>query len=117
MGKLKTGFRIFGDEINREEAYLDVKVVGTDKDGRIYFSDVDDKIDEEWSFSGDELGELYEEQLIIPSDEIPVPKHEMWKTLENIGETRVDVDINNFVDDHLMKSSKHLFQALIEAGQ
>jgi hypothetical protein len=41
----------------------------------------------------------------------------MWKTLENIGQTRVDVDINNFVDDHLMKSSKHLFQALIEAGQ
>ncbi len=114
----KNGFRVFGDELGRNEAWVDVNVSGTDREGNIYIEEVSSKdTPEEWSMGADRLGELYEDDLIVASDEIPVENHKMWKTLEEIGTTRAEVDINNFVDEKLRDSARALFRALIEAGK
>jgi hypothetical protein len=115
----ETGFRVFGDELGREESYIDVEITGADRAGNIFITEVvsDGSTPEEWTLSNDELQQLFKENLIVGSDDIPVEGHSMWTTLEEIGATRAQVDINNFVDENLRDSAKHLFLALVEAGK
>lgn len=115
----ETGFRIFGDELNVKESYIDVEVTGADAEGSIYLTEVvsDGSTPEEWSVTREKLEGLFDDELIVGSDDIPVEGHEMWTTLDEIGDTRRNVDINNFVDQNLRDSAKHLFLALVEAGK
>lgn len=114
-----SGFRIFGDELGREVSYIDVTISGTDRSGQIYLEEIvsDGSTPEEWIFTDDEISELFEKELVIESNNIPVEGHSMWTTLEEIGNTRAAVDINNFVDQNLRDSARSLFRALIEAGK
>lgn len=115
---IKNGFRVFGDELNRDKAWIDLNVSGTDKHGRIYVIHADaNGTPEEWALNSDSLGEMYENDLIVSSDEIPMENHEMWSTLEEIGNIRKNTNINNFVDQKLEDSARSLFQALLEAGK
>jgi len=113
---MQTGFRVFGDVLDREDSYLDVTVGGVDETGNIYLVEPGTG-GETWSFTAEEIADLYDELLLVGADNIPYPTHELWTDLDNIGSTRKNVSINNFVDTDLMESQKFLFMALVEAGR
>lgn len=106
---------MFGEVLGREESYIDVEVDGVDSDGNVFL--VDKKEKDTWTISMEELRDLHEDLLAVGESEIPFPKHQIWTDLENLGETRVEADFNHFVDDHLKRSQKNLFKAIIEAGR
>ena len=113
----ESGFRVFGEILGREESYLDVVVDGVDEDGRIYLTEENAANGEVWTFTADRLEELHDELLMVGASQIPFPTHQIWTDLDNVGQTRASVDINNFVDTHLRKSQEHLFKAILEAGR
>lgn len=113
---METGFRVLGEELDREESYLDLTVDGVDEDGRIYLAEsgTDGEV---WSFDADELEGLVDDLLAIGDSQIPFPDHDIWTDLDNVGQTRASVDINNWVDDNLRLAQEHLFRAILEAGR
>jgi hypothetical protein len=112
----ESGFRILGEILDREESYLDVTVDGVSETGQIYLTEggTDGEV---WSFSADRIAELYENLLLVGEGEIPFLDHQIWTDLDNIGQTRQNVDINNSVDDYLRLSQENFFKAIIEAGR
>lgn len=112
----ETGFRVFGDVLDREESYLDVSVSGVDEDGDIYLAE-GGQGGETWEFDAEEIADLHDDLLAVGQSKIPFPEHGIWTDLDNIGDTRKEVDINQWVDNHLLESQRHLFKAILEAGR
>ena len=111
----QTGFRVFGDVLDREDSWVDVSVAGVNSDGEIYLEEKNG--DGSWTFTADRLERLNDELLMVGDSQIPVEDHPMWGRLDAIGEDRKAIDINAFVDENLQESQKALFQALLEAGR
>lgn len=109
---MESGFRIFGDELDRAESYVDVTVSGTDKDGNIY---LEDGAGESWKFSPREIADLHDEDLIVGQSSLPFETHPMWDVLDQIGTTRKNANVNNHADRHLRDSAKNVFKALMKA--
>jgi hypothetical protein len=109
-------FRVFGDVLDREESYLDISVSGVDTDGNIYLEE-SGADGETWSFTPEEIREFHEELLLVGDNDIPFQDHAIWTDLDSIGNTRAEVDINQFVDEYLLESQRNLFKAIIEAGR
>lgn len=110
----QSGFRILGDELDRDESYLDVSVDGVDGDGKIYLKAQDG---ETWELTAEQLGTLYQDLLLVGQDNIPKPNHDIWKNLDRLEKTRKNTNINNFVDENLQKAQRNLFKSILEAGR
>ena len=112
----QTGFRVLGEVLGREDSFLDVEVGGVDENGHIYLQESQPN-GEEWRLTAEEIAELADELLLVGLDNIPFPSHEIWNTLDTIGQNRKVVDFNNFVDNHIRDAQESLFKAIIEAGR
>lgn len=109
------GFRVFGGELGRKDAYVDVVVDSIAYDGTITV--IEDGGSETWDVDPDDISDLRDRDLLVGSSEVPVPTHQIWDTLISISDLRKNNDFNNVVDQRLEDGARNIFQAVIEYGQ
>lgn len=108
----ENGFRIFGDELDREEAFVDVELTGVNNEGEIFL--YDKVADQEWVLTATEIQELFEYELAVGSSNIPLEADGIWKTLQNVSETRNSNEVNDKFDNYLKSATENIFRAILQ---